>query len=115
MGILSDLVSDTFGDTSDVEGRMAQSQSPDFKSGTDSMVNSIMGSSDPAELKQIQSTAEADGGSGGGSGGGGGIIGMAMSMMSDVNSKTNITIGKEQLDKILNTVYLRLKVKRKHV
>lgn len=143
MGIMSDLVSGTLGNTSDVDGgeQNAQpfslapltsggsgAQSPVLPDGppdpgnhadisptdTSNMVNGILAKAvpgpQPINYNDVQDVGPGGGGSsGGGGGGGGGIMSMVMGAMSDVNSKKNISFAEDELDSILNKVYLKLK------
>lgn len=79
---------------------------------TSSMVNGLLSKAvpgpQPINYNDVQDVGPGGGGSGGG-GGGGGIMSMVLGAMSDVNSKKNISFAEDELDSILQKVYLKLK------
>lgn len=103
MGILSNVVSGVLGDTSDIAGNSIPL--PNFSAGTASIAKDI----DEENIAPVNYGDVKDTGSGEG---GGGIMGMAMSMLSDINGKKNIAPASKELDRILNQVYAKMKEKR---
>jgi hypothetical protein len=132
MGILSDLVSQTFGDTSDIENQTTAM--PDFQSGTTAMVNKLLPS--PGKTPSSGTSSQSQGpdiskiigqfmpGQSGVADGSSNLIPSTgvnptdlataggLGAMSDFKSKQNIKSANDRLDHILNNVYLRLKGKK---
>lgn len=105
MGSLSDLVSSVMGDTSDVES---------IDKDTSNMIQGLLSQQQVQQQQQMQAqgaqqknqlaSAAAP------------AVSSSPSIdtysMSDINSKYNIIKGNEELDKLLNDVYFRLKGKQ---
>ena len=111
MGILSNLVSDTFGDTSDVDS--FDNGLSDVLKSNQSLIQSQQ-ATQPQQATQSQSSPNALNSFIGGSPDAvtsAPASGGMMASMSDINSKQEISYAKKELDKILSNVYLRLKGK----